>query len=168
VAAGIRKLHSKGCPGREGGRCRCGAGYEAWVFSKRDGKKIRKTFALESEARRACRCTLSACQGRSEGTEADHGARGVGGLARGGQGRHDPQPLGGSLQALGHSQLRAGDEASGAPGDRERFASPDEAAKLIEAVPDADRAIWATAMYAGLRRGELQALHVKDVDLATG
>jgi integrase len=35
-------------------------------------------------------------------------------------------------------------------------------------VPDADRPLWATAMYAGLRRGELQALRVCDVDLATG
>jgi hypothetical protein len=51
MAAGIRKLHSKGCRGREAGRCRCGAGYEAWVWSNRDGKKIRKTFELESEAK---------------------------------------------------------------------------------------------------------------------
>ena len=50
-ATGIRKLHSKGCPGRDGGRCRCHAGYEASVFSQRDGKKIRKTFAREAEAK---------------------------------------------------------------------------------------------------------------------
>ena len=31
-----------------------------------------------------------------------------------------------------------------------------------------DRALWATAIYAGLRRGELMALHREDVDLATG
>jgi integrase len=31
-----------------------------------------------------------------------------------------------------------------------------------------DRALWATALYAGLRRGELTALHREDVDLATG
>ena len=31
-----------------------------------------------------------------------------------------------------------------------------------------DRALWATALYAGLRRGELQALRREDVDLATG
>src|SRR5512134_2565930 len=50
MATGIRKLHSKGCPGRDGGRCNCGAGWEASVFSKRDGKKIRKTFARKAEA----------------------------------------------------------------------------------------------------------------------
>jgi integrase len=31
-----------------------------------------------------------------------------------------------------------------------------------------DRALWATALYAGLRRGELAGLHAADVDLATG
>jgi integrase len=51
---------------------------------------------------------------------------------------------------------------------RDRIASPTEGAALIAAVPEADRPLWATAMYAGLRRGELQALRVCDVDLATG
>jgi integrase len=32
-------------------------------------------------------------------------------------------------------------------------------------LPDHDRPIWAAAFYAGLRRGELQALRVRDVDL---
>jgi integrase len=53
-------------------------------------------------------------------------------------------------------------------GRRERFVSVTEAEALISAVPEADRAIWATAMYAGLRLGELRALRVEDVDLATG
>ena len=48
---GIRKRHSKGCAGRNGGRCRCGAGWEASVFSRRDGRKIRKVFAREAEAK---------------------------------------------------------------------------------------------------------------------
>jgi integrase len=51
-------------------------------------------------------------------------------------------------------------------GRRERFASAEEAAELIDTAPPADRALWATAMYAGLRRGELQALDVSEVDLA--
>jgi integrase len=53
-------------------------------------------------------------------------------------------------------------------GRRDRIAAPDEAAKLIAAVPEGDRALWATAMYAGLRRGELMALRWEDVDLAAG
>ena len=51
---------------------------------------------------------------------------------------------------------------------RERFATPDEAARLLEAVPERDRAVWSTAMYAGLRRGELMALRWTDIDLKAG
>ena len=58
--------------------------------------------------------------------------------------------------------------AASCPRARERFASPDEAEALIAAVPELDRAIWATAMYAGMRLGELRALRVDDVDLAAG
>ena len=53
-------------------------------------------------------------------------------------------------------------------GRRERFATPEEAERLIAAVPESDQAIWATAMYAGLRLGELRALRVGDVDFASG
>jgi integrase len=47
-----------------------------------------------------------------------------------------------------------------------RIVAPPEAAKLIEHLPLEDRALWATAFYAGLRRGELQALRCEDIDLA--
>ena len=46
-----------------------------------------------------------------------------------------------------------------------RIASAQEAAALLGALPAEDRPLWATAFYAGLRRGELQALRVSDVDL---
>lgn len=48
--ANIRKRHSKSCPGKEGGRCRCRAGWEASVHTRRDGK-IRRTFPTKGEAR---------------------------------------------------------------------------------------------------------------------
>lgn len=53
-------------------------------------------------------------------------------------------------------------------GRRDRVADPDEARSLIAALPPEDRPLWATAMHAGLRLGELQALRWEDVDLATG
>jgi integrase len=51
---------------------------------------------------------------------------------------------------------------------RDRVAAPVEAHALIEALPEGDRALWATAIYGGLRRGELQALRWCDVDLKVG
>lgn len=52
-------------------------------------------------------------------------------------------------------------------GGRDRIAPPKECAGLLAAL-DHDRALWATAMYAGLRRGELQSLRVEDIDLRAG
>jgi integrase len=55
-----------------------------------------------------------------------------------------------------------------AQGRRDRIASPEEASALLAALPPDDAAVWATALYAGLRRGELRALQCDDVDLAGG
>jgi integrase len=41
--------------------------------------------------------------------------------------------------------------------------TPEDARALLDALPDKDRALWATAFYAGLRRGELRALRVSDI-----
>ena len=51
---------------------------------------------------------------------------------------------------------------------RDRIAHPAEAKQLLTMAPECDRAIWATAIYAGLRRGELMALRVDDIDLSGG
>ena len=54
-------------------------------------------------------------------------------------------------------------------GRRDRFAEPEEAQKLIEALPQkSDQALWAVAFYAGLRSGEIMALQWEKVDLAKG
>ena len=47
-----------------------------------------------------------------------------------------------------------------------RVASAKEAVQLLEVLRGPDQPLWATAFYAGLRRGELQALRCCDVDLA--
>jgi len=235
MAEGIRKRHSKGCSAREGGRCNCKAGYEAWVFSKRDGKKIRRTFAREAEAKawRADALTALARGGLraakpttvEQAWEAWHqGARAGAVTNRSGDPykpsalrsyeqamrlrvlpefgsvrlselhRPDLQEFADSLlaaglnpstiqvtllplramfrRALSRGELAAnpcnGLQLPAVRGRRERYATPDEAAALIAAVPAGDRPIWATAMYAGLRRGELQALRAEDVDMASG
>lgn len=46
--------------------------------------------------------------------------------------------------------------------------SPEVPAALLAAVPVEDRALWGTALYAGLRYGELRALRWSAVDTATG
>lgn len=53
-------------------------------------------------------------------------------------------------------------------GKRERAVNPSEASALIEHAPEADRALWATALYAGLRLGELQALRWRNLDFERG
>lgn len=53
-------------------------------------------------------------------------------------------------------------------GGRDRIADPVEAARLIAGVPERDRALWATAMYSGLRVGELRALRAESIDAAAG
>jgi len=50
-------------------------------------------------------------------------------------------------------------------GRRDKIASPAQAAVLIAALPDSERALWSAALYAGLRIGELRALRWSDVDL---
>ena len=235
MAEGIRKRHSEGCSAREGGRCNCKAGYEAWVFSRRDGKKIRRTFAREAEAKawRADALTALARGGLraakpitvEQAWEAWHqGARAGAVTNRSGDPykpsalrsyeramrlrvlpefgsvrlselhRPDLQEFADSLlaaglnpstiqvtllplramfrRALSRGELAAnpcnGLQLPAVRGRRERYATPAEAAGLIAAVPAGDRPIWATAMYAGLRRGELQALRAEDVDMASG
>jgi len=50
-----------------------------------------------------------------------------------------------------------------------KFATAEQVEAMLGKLDSAkDRALWATALYAGLRRGELTALHREDVDLATG
>jgi integrase len=235
VSTGIRKLHSKGCTGRDHGRCSCGAGWEVSVFSKRDGKKIRKTFPTKAEAKtwrvdaaaqlakgglRAPKPTTIQqaweewYEGAKEGTirnrsgdpfkpsalRSYEGAMRreilpqLGSVRLSELRRGDLQEFADNLLARGLSPsavqvtllpLRAlyrraiaRDELAINPctglhlpavrGGRERYATPEEAESLIAAVPEQDRATWATAMYGGLRLGELRALRVEDVDLADG
>jgi integrase len=52
-------------------------------------------------------------------------------------------------------------------GKRDRIVSPEQGAALLNALSD-DRALWATAMYAGLRCGELRALRWEDVEFLDG
>ena len=53
-------------------------------------------------------------------------------------------------------------------GKRDRIESTEVAHTLLAALPDSQRALWATALFAGLRRGELRALRWTAIDFDAG
>jgi integrase len=79
------------------------------------------------------------------------------------------------LQAVFRRALRSGavptnptlDLELPSAGSRDRAATAARAAELIDAIGDLGP-LWATAFYSGLRRGELQALRVQNVNLEAG
>ena len=238
MATGIRKLHSGKCRARSGGRCNCGAGYEASVYLHRERKKVRKTFKREAEAKSWRANAMVAARRGSLRTErrdvrslAMALAEMVDGMASGavrpkGRSAYKPNTVRSyervvrgyvadsglgtikvadvrrrDVQAFADDLLASGlapgtvsnvlnpvqafyrraldrDELAYNPAARidlptdadtrpKRIATASEAAALLEALPEGDRPLWATAFYAGLRRGELQALRCGDVDLAS-
>ncbi len=235
MATGVTKRHSRECPSRNGGRCRCDGGFRAEVFSPRDGKKIRKTFRRESEAkswRAEAKRALDhgALRAPTQRTLAESATAWLDGAERGevrnrSGDQYKPATLRGYRQALedyvlpeiGSRKLNTvttsdlqhlvdrwqaeGRSASTVrnsikplqaiyrrarsregvnlnpthdlelPAARPKeveIVAPEVAAHLLDAAPAPDRALWATALYAGLRYGELRALRWGAVDLAGG
>lgn len=231
---GIVERHSKSCPTRDGGRCvkPCQPRFEAWVWSARDGRKVRKSFPTPAAARgwrtdalaALRRGTMRAPTSTTLNAAAAAFVAGiesgvivsrngspykpsvrrayardlrlfvlpeVGAVKLAELRRADMQALVDRLHAAGMSPTRLKgivmpvralcrhalerDELVVNPtehlrlpavtGKRERAASPAEAERLLSALADDDRALWATAFYAGLRRGELRALRWSDIDL---
>jgi integrase len=231
-AEGVAVRHAAGCAAGAGGGCSCRPSYQAQVWSARDRRPIRKTFATLAQARAwRAESQLAVRAGRlsapTRATVAKAAARWLAGAeagvvrTRSGE-RYKPSALRSyaraldrrllpqlgrlRLSALTQAQLqglvdgllaegRAASTARNAilplraiyrraverselafnptlglalpapGGRRERVARPAEARRLLAALPARERGLWATALYAGLRRGELQALRWQDIEL---
>jgi integrase len=232
---GIVVRHSRGCATHSGSACRCRPGYQAQVFSQRDGRTIRKTFRTLSDARawraethRALR--LGTLRAPTRITVAEAGAEWLAAAkaqvvrTRNGE-PYKPAALRAYEQALrvhvvpelGHLRLSAVTRAAvqdlvdrlvasgrkpstvrnailplraiyrraisrsevalnptlglalpAARERRDRVARPAEAKALLDALALTDQVVWATALYAGLRRGEIRGLRWCDVDFEQG
>jgi integrase len=229
AATGLLQRHGAKCTGK--GRCDCP--WQASVYSKVDGKKIRQNFPTRAAAKAWREDKLGAVKRGElraatsttvrEAAEAFMAGARDGAIPTASGGRYKPATLRGYrvgldkriLPTLGGMRLsdvhrrhvqdladrltaeglsastvhntldplrvvyrRAlkrdevtidpteGLELRRPDGRRERIADPAEAAALIAAIPDGERALWACAFYAGLRRGELRALRWSDVDIA--
>lgn len=239
---GVVTKHGRSCPSGADERCRCHPTYQAWVYSRSDGRKLYRTFATLAEAR-AWRRDIGAAVGagrvrapapltvRDAGEALLAGMRDGSVLNRSGDaykpsvvrsyeqalrlhilpdlgGRRLSDVTTGDLQALAErlrlkrdpqtdrrldaSTLRnafvplrvlyrraivrgqvvvnptTGIQLAAVRGRRDRVVEPAVAARLIAAVPERDRAVWASAFYAGLRLGEIRALTWADVELEHG
>jgi integrase len=237
IPEGVRLRHSRSCASRRALPCDCDPSFEASAYARRDGKKLRKTFATVTEAVhwRTAMLKLShdgglrapAATTLAEAAKLWLSQAGSGAIRTRSGDRYKPSALRGYEQALrlrllpplgAHKladitrpdvqRLVAAWQAAGLSpssirntvnalraiyrsadllidgavptsptiglrlpavrGRRERIASPDEATRLLLALQAEDRALWATALYAGLRLGELRALDWSHVDLAAG
>lgn len=229
---GIVIRHSRTCASRDDdGRCNCEPTFEAWVYSKRDRRKIRRSFptiaaakgwridALKDVKDRRLRAPVSITL-RAE-CDAWLASAADGSILNKRERPYKPAVVRNYrlalekrvLPALGHRKLADVDLAdlldlkeqlqrdgvSGSTirnsfvplqaiyrrarlagrvsidpttdlplptsGKRDRAASVAQAFDVLGTIPEPERALWACAFLAGLRRGELRALRVGDVDL---
>ena len=234
---GIDVRHSKQCGSRESGRCNCKPTFQAHVFDKRAGRRIRKTFSTitaaknwrvdaikalrDGETAALCPTKRTVTQaldqliaGMDDGTVLDRSGRryrpatvrsyrqaaetylkpSLGRLRLSDLVRGDVQRMVDKLHAkgMGGSTIRnkldplrvvyrralQDDEVGRNPTEKLRLpametkprsvGNVERVGELLRALPDSERAAWATAFYAGLRVGELRALKWSAVNFEAG
>ena len=231
---GIETRHSPSCPSARGARCKCTPKYRAVVYSRREKRRLTKTFRTKAEAK-AWRADAQVAlrtgtrSGAKSGTLSVVAAAWLAGAADGSvrnrsgdvykpsvirgyeqalrlrvlpelgaltlaeiqradlqafvdrllEDEYDPSTIRNTLlpvrailrRAVARGEVAVnpttGLELPAVRGRRDRTASPEEARLLLGAL-ERDRALWATAMYSGLRMGELRALEWDAVDFDRG
>jgi integrase len=229
---GIEVRHSRDCRTQSGGGCNCKPTYRAEVWSKRDRRKIRKSFPTLAAAKGWRIDAMKAVRDKrlraaSPHTLAEEAAEWIAGANEGrilnkrqqrykraavanyerslriyvlpeigdrrladieladllelkeqlhgrGCGASTVRNAFTPLQSIYRRARQLGtvpvDPTSDldlpTPGARDRAASVAEALALLQPLQPVEVAVYATAFFAGLRRGEMRALRVGDVDLA--
>lgn len=229
---GIEVRHARACRSHHGSPCSCRPSYRAEVWSKRDGRKVRKSFPTLAAAkgwridkRKAVRDKQ--LRATSPRTLAEEAAEWLAGASEGrilnkrrkpykraaianyerslrlyvlpelgnrqvadieladlldlkeqlhGRGCGDSTvrnaftPIQALFRRARQKGLVAIDPTSDlelpTPGRRDRAASLPDALALLKPLNALEAGVYATAFFAGLRRGEMRALRVRDVDLA--
>jgi integrase len=228
---GVVTRHGRACRTRDGGSCNCAPTYEAWVYSKRDRRKIRRSLPTLAAAKGWRTDALKdvkdkrlrAPSPRTLRQEVEEWLAGIrdGRILNKRERPYKPavvrnyeaalrlrvlpelgerkladvdladlldlkehlqgEGCSGStirntfvpLQAIYRRARRNGtvpvnptvDLSLPTAGVRDRAATPAEVTDLLAPLADIERALWATAFFAGLRRGEMRALRGRDVDL---
>jgi hypothetical protein len=107
---GIRIRHGRSCGTRTGGRCTCEPAIEGQVWSKRDGRRLTKTFHGKGALTAAKQWRIDALGGLRRGdaarSTADDTAAGGARLARRLRTRRDPVALASAVQAAHTPGLR--------------------------------------------------------------
>lgn len=232
-STGIYERHARSCPAEQNpqAKCNCTPTYQAKVYSKRDRRRITKTFRTKTEARqwqaeaktevrkgirrapgnKTIRDALEELvAGMKDGSVLTTGRypfkpgsyygyelhvqntwiprignrkvsaitrpelqRIVDDLSREGLAPATIANCLNPLKVLYRRAVRADevgvDPTEGLvlprpPGPRDRVVSEEEADRLIEAVPEYDQPIWATAFFTGMRKGEIMGLEWRHID----
>jgi integrase len=234
---GILERHSRSCRTQEdkSASCNCEPSYQAWIYDKREGQKIRKNFGRDLSAAKGwlTDANMALKQGTlrspSKQTVQQAGEAWLEAARRGeilnksglpykpsvlrsyertlrlrvypdlgsaklseltvpelqrfvnrliaqGMKSNTVRNTVNPLRAIYRHAIAVGDVAINpttgiglpAAGEgRQRTATPEEAEELLAALSE-NEALWATAFYGGLRRGELRALRASDVDVKAG
>ena len=99
---GSSRRHSRACRSRDGGRCNCNAGWQAWVYLPREGRKIYRSFAPRGRGQGVA----GRCPGRRQPRRASPGATRHAALADGRSPSSSPACEAGAVRPKGRGAYK--------------------------------------------------------------